>query len=276
VPLEESEGNNVTANTDPEKCKTITPGSIIAESTSKALNTEIDDLISADEINEALSGLLLSLVQQALGGNGGLAGASYMNGGTNYSAQFAAQERDQFVMSKNELVGQIIGRVDVENNYIRVKNQSIGRIDVSAEKIGSVISCYNLKMSTSSNATLSQDQRSFAENEIRAASTTRNLILSYQNSVRRDISIANSNVDNLQKLIDAVNNLPFEKRDQMQFLSQQFSQLFSQVHNEGEIASAELERDYTIPDRLKDLDSASDQKLQQCNLFPQSINQTND
>lgn len=276
VPLEESEGNNVVANTDPENCKTITPGSIIADSTNKALDSEIDDLISADEINEALSGLLLSLVQQALGGNGGLAGASYMNGGTDYSAQFAAQERDQFVSSKNELVGQMIGRVDVENNYIRVKNQSIGRVDVSAEKIGSVISCYNLKLGTSSPVTLTQDQRTFAENEIRAASTTRDLILSYKNSIRRDISIANSNVDNLQRLIDAINNLPFEKRDQMQFLSQQFSQLFSQVHNEGEIASAELERDYTLPDRLKDLDSASDQKLQQCNLFPQNNNQTND
>lgn len=273
---EDASGNvsisdRVQGNTNPNTCPIITPGSVIKDQVNKTLGAEIDQLISADEITEALTGMVLSLVQQSLGGNGGLAGASYYSG-ADYSQQFAAQERDIFVQGKSDLIDQIIGRVDVENQFISIKNQTIYTVDISAEKIKSVMSCYQSKIATSSPISLNQNDRDFALNEIRSASTTYSLILSYQNGMKRDITIANLNIDNLNKLSDATTNLPFEKREQLTFLTQQFNGLFSKIHNEGDLANAQLERDFTIPDRLKTLDEASDKKYQECQNFPSNNN----
>lgn len=261
--------DQVQGNTDPESCPIITPGTVIVDQLNKSLGSEIDELVAADEINEALTGLILSLVQQALGGNGGLAGSAVFSG-ADYSSQIEAQERDIFTQGKNDLIDNLVGRVDVENQYISVKNQTIFTIESSAGRVGSVISCYQGKIATSSNLTLSGSDRQFAENEIKNASSTMGIILSYQSGMKRDITIAESNIVNLNKLSDSVTNLPFERRDQLTFLSQQFSNLFAKVHHEGDVLSAEHERDYTIPERLKTINEASDKKLTECSDFPRS------
>ena len=134
-------------NTDVESCPILTPGSVIVEQVNKTLGAEIDELVAADEINEALTGMILSLVQQALGGNGGLAGSSSY-GGTSYASALNEQDRLLFSQHKNDLLSQIIGRIDVENQYISIKNQSIGMVDISAEKIRAVIDCYQSKTAT--------------------------------------------------------------------------------------------------------------------------------
>jgi len=57
-----------------EECLTVTPGSIIKDLASKALQAPMDRLINADEIDEILGALFSNLAQQAVGGINGMLG----------------------------------------------------------------------------------------------------------------------------------------------------------------------------------------------------------
>jgi len=57
-----------------------TPGSVIHDQIESAVGSDIAQLVSADELNEAIAGLLNSLLQKAIG-SGGLAGGSSGGGG---------------------------------------------------------------------------------------------------------------------------------------------------------------------------------------------------
>lgn len=70
-------------NADGSPGQTQTPGSIIHDYTQKAVvNSGFEQLISANDLDSALSAVISALLNQVLGGVGGLLGASQNSGGT--------------------------------------------------------------------------------------------------------------------------------------------------------------------------------------------------
>lgn len=228
-----------------DECKTLTPGSVIAKQINDTLAKPGQELVAADEITEVIGAVLTGLLRQVLGGSG-LAGAGSgdsSNGESAYMQQFIVEDRQEFERSKGENIKLVVDRSHIENNYITVKNQSIGRLEVSASATRQVLQC---GVSNS------------------AASSTLTLIESYAAPLKRDVAIAETNIVNSKKVTDAVLALTYERRDNLARVMGQFSSLYSQLHHEGDVANAEYERDYSIPERLITIDAANASTLSDC------------
>lgn len=238
-----------------ENCPIVTPGDVIAEQVNKTLGSGQDQLVAADEINEVISALIQGLVVKALGG-GGLAGLgnSFSPGDYNYSAQLLAEDQQFFAQNKADSIRQVNDRIGVENQYIRVKNQTLPRVDSSANLVRSLISCYT-GTTTPANS---------ANPNVIAASSTLSSILSYKTNINRDAAVGEVNIRNLQKIIVSMNNLPYERRDQLYLIMQQFSDLFGKIHHEGDVVNAEFDRDFGIPSTLNEVDAATNEKINEC------------
>ncbi len=243
---EDANGNvtQTTSNTDPNNCKALTPGSVIAGTINKTVGAGIDELVAADEIDEVLGAIVYGLAVNILGGGGlfgeGGGGGEYSSNG--YLAQVEAEDRQSFANSKNEAISKLTERINDENQYIAAKNGGLARIDISANKVSAVIAC----------------------NADPAASSTLSQVLANKAPIQRDIAIGENNINNLRLVIDRFNTLPYEQRNNLIPLMGQFSDLLSQTHSQGDVIQAEYERDFGIGDRFRDLDAQSDLKLQQC------------
>ncbi|MEK7567646.1 MAG: hypothetical protein AAB513_01865 [Patescibacteria group bacterium] len=278
VVSEDAAGNvnlydRVPENTNPNKCDTITPGSVIADSVNKALGAGQDELIAADEIGEVLGAVLYGLVTNVLG-DAGLFGAGGGGGvySNDYEAQVEQEDREVFQTTKNDTVSQIVSSANDENSYIATKNQSIARIEISAQKVRDIIGCYQQRIALAASSTEPVNIALF-QNEIASASTTLAQVLLRKAPLQRDISIGENNLNNLNSLGDRMSALPYERRDSFRSLANEFANLLSQIHYQGDVIQAEYERDFTIPESLKTIDTQSDQKFQQCQNPPETNNQ---
>jgi hypothetical protein len=94
------------AGTGNESCTTATPGSLIQNEVSDALGIGRDRLTIADEINEIIGALIGQLAQQALGGSGGLRGASRGSAGQpSFVDRLAAQSAaDSLASARSETI----------------------------------------------------------------------------------------------------------------------------------------------------------------------------
>ena len=267
VPLEESEGNTISPNTDPNTCPILTPGDVIANQINKTIGSDVDQLVGAQEINQIISALLYQLAVKALGGSGLLGlGASYSDPyGTNgsYAQQLLANDQQVFNQTRSDLNQQIYNRITTENNYSATKNQTLSLIDLSANKAFSVLNCYFATSSTPLGI-----NNSMRATDIAGASSSLAFINGFKRSIQRDVDISDINISNLQRLVDASNALDYSHRDTLQQISSQFSQLITQIHSDGDVINAQFERDQTIPDAMKAPDADNDTRLNRCYTEP--------
>lgn len=260
-------------NTDPNNCRTFTPGSVIADQINETLSIPGQELVAADEINEVISAVLAGLVKQALGGSGlfGAGQSQSISGESSYLAQFEEEDRRYFEQNKADNINQVNLLSSAENRYISVKNQSLARIDLSANKAIEVINCYEGKL-TDNSQTLSESDKATAQQEITSASSTLSLINSYGTPIKSDIAIGEVNLINTKNITDALLATTYEKRDDLFSIMNQFFSILGQLHHDGDVAGAEYERDYSIPELLTPLDGTNEAKLGQCLAFPDNDN----
>ncbi len=238
-----------------QKCDVYTPGSVIADQINSSLGAGVNELIAADEISEVLGAVLYGLVTNVLGDSGlfgaGGGGGGYVN---DYESQVEQENRQAFQSTKNDTVSQINSNLNAENNYILTKNQSIARVEVSAQKERDLAICLRESATTT---------------PITTPQLTR--ILLFKTPMQRDISIAENNINNLNSLGDRIDALPYERRDSFRSLVNEFANLISQVHNQGDVIQAEFERDYDLPEQLRTIDEQIARDLNLC-LNPPNIN----
>lgn len=150
----------------PQSCKTQTPGSVIEEQVNQALGSDMRRLELADDINEIINALMGQLVKQALGGIGGLLGASKgnsSNGGksvVNYYANLDTGTTNAFSsgdseVTKNRIDAMLATKQGEQDTIVStITNTSIANANSSAssaQSIGSGLTTDTSNFTTKSN-----------------------------------------------------------------------------------------------------------------------------
>lgn len=101
-----------------QKCVNTTPGVVIQNQLNKAIGSSQDRLVVADELNELIGAFMNQMVSQALGGVGGLLGASqpeYGGGSSYFSRMSEISEKEN---DSSSFGGLILEQVSMANEYL--------------------------------------------------------------------------------------------------------------------------------------------------------------
>jgi len=116
-----------------EECTISTPGQVIANSLNKSLGAGQDSLIQADEVNEIVGALLSQLVNQVLGGVGGLTGVSGGSSAGNDNRPYLDQLSDETASSESDVERGLITQArDLER---QIQSQSAQVVSVRSDAI---------------------------------------------------------------------------------------------------------------------------------------------
>jgi len=159
-----------------EECTITTPGRVIADSLNKSLGAGQDSLIQADEINEIVGALLGQLVNQVLGGAGGLLGASSGGYSRDTSRPYLDRLNDESDTllsdaAKTEIKGTQNLEKQIRNQYAQIQS-SIAEIQSEANRIVDENSC-SISTTLPSALTLA---KSAADTEVSRSTTNINTL----------------------------------------------------------------------------------------------------
>lgn len=237
-------------------CPIKTPGSVIETQLNKVLSGPYESLITADEINEIVSALLGQLVQQVLGSDG-LSGASQSNpnfGGRSYIEALRNEASSSLNNNRSQILDTKISESEPTlDQYIRIKNQSIFRVNTSINFQNQIITRCG---TTSIQATSARNTLSSTLNPINA-------------ELEDNVSIAKERLKELSGLEAELTTITD---------TNEFAVLFSKHTELSRLIKIELvvsnalseavkERDVTIPGQLNPLDSSAQTTISSCNII---------
>lgn len=147
----------------------LTPGDTIQHQLNESLGVGRDRLLIADEMNEIIGALMGQLVQQALGGAGGLLGVSTSHGGnpSHFDQNISGVDSD----SREELEQQIRDGIRHGEQTVRIYNQAFDTANRVANKATALL---GLNCSAEDDQRLAEIQAEAgdARSEIRSARNT--------------------------------------------------------------------------------------------------------
>jgi len=160
-------------------CQTETPGSVIEGQINQILPSGLRQLELADEFNEIINALAVQLIQQAVGGGGGLRSASARVGGR----PSLTERLNTVIDSENirnlreSLTSQINADIENENSFKTSKQASVDQLSSARQALGQLISCYQGKITNGvvgafGRENLTGSEMAIAQGQINLASTT--------------------------------------------------------------------------------------------------------
>lgn len=244
---------------DQSNCPIVTPGKVIEDQLSNVLGSGVRQLEIADEFNEIINALLGQLLTQAFGGQGGLFGLTRPNsdfGGDSYIDRLS--EEGGNISGSRDLSNQGINRnIDVIEEYIRIKNQSIGLVNASISLQQSIISCYNQKPG----APNASGNKNLAQSRID------NVLEPIIEELEKDVRDANRNINKLEEIRTELRALANDDLEGLQDLQVKYLQFLANAQIDYLVQTAIFERDYSIPQDLDGINSSSQTILQSCLRF---------
>lgn len=250
-----------------ENCKVKTPGSVIAAQTNTVLGIPVATLITADEINEIISALLVQLLQQVLGSDG-LSGASQSN--SNYGGRSYLDEIDRESNSTlNTNIGTLNEQMNKSSNtfgeYVQIKNQSLLRVNTSIGLQNQVIyACERNNLPTSYRGPLNIN----SAQAIAASSTINTILNPIKARLENEIKTANDSrgeIDNIRSDINALNR---GDTNGFALLFNQYTELIKPSDTVSIFSEGTYERDVTLPQQLNPIDANAQATITSCNTIP--------
>ena len=123
----------------------VTPGEVINSQLENALGLSFGRLSVADEINEIVGALLGQVVQQALGGVGGLVGASSSSGGRPPITNTTSGGNVPLQGNQNDLLRNVGDSINNTVNYGAVVQESVGLLQGSQVALDDALTCWQDK-----------------------------------------------------------------------------------------------------------------------------------
>jgi hypothetical protein len=229
-------------------CPISTPGSVIEEQLNHTLGLGGDTLVTADEINEIIGALLNQLMSQLFGGGGlfGLsAGGNSNYGGGSYSGALSG-DTSGLTSSKELSNAGIDQNIRLVNEYIRIKNQTLTKINTSIGLQQSVIN------------------QCGANADAAAQDIITNTLQPLASTTQAAIDTSRSHITKLEEYRTRFNALPPGNPQALSTLQTEYLQYLSSINIDFLIQMATFERDFTIPQQLDPLDTAARQRANQC------------
>jgi hypothetical protein len=254
-------------------CKTVTPGSVIEGQLGKVMGSSIDNLGLADEFNEIVNALFAQLVNQVIGGGGGLRGASQPSyDGSSYLDRLGAAQDADTLKNINEKGAEGITKSLLSVTKLRDAKQESSNALLNAEnKINQLMVCYDNKVSTPQTPPLSAADLSTA---ILRSAEARGLLQANIDAdkakVQADLLKTNGILAQLQNLRSRINST--ESLDDTLKATTDYQKLLTstgadRIPNEMDISEATTQKD-EISARMNVLNAETDRKIAACAIFP--------
>ncbi len=250
-------------------CKVNTPGSVIEGQLGKVLGSSIDSLGLADEFNEIVNALFAQLVNQVVGGGGGLRGASQPTyDGSSYLDKLgAAQDADTLKNISSRGADGIDKSLELMDRYKAEKQASFTVVLIAENKLVQLEMCYTRKVSTPQTPPLSTyqvDEANRLASEARASIETN--IASIKNQLSNDITAANTIINKLEVLKSRIANTT-SLDDTLKATSEYEALLTSKgpdaINDEIDVSVATVQKE-DISAKMKVLNTETDRKIGIC------------
>ncbi len=256
-------------------CKTVTPGSVIEGQLGKVLGSSIDNLGLADEFNEIVNALFAQLVNQVVGGGGGLRGASQPTyEGSSYLDKLGSAQDAETLKNINSKGADGVDRSLVTmNKYVDAKKASLNEVLAAETKINSLIACYDNKVSVAQTPPLSASD--FSNAILRAANARGSLqanIDGVKATIQTDLTAANSILGRLQIIKSRLTNtasLDDTLKATTDYQAMLTSSGSDRIYTEIDASKANTQKD-DISATMSTLNTETDRKLAECASFPNS------
>lgn len=254
-------------------CKINTPGSVIEGQLGKVLGSSIDNLGLADEFNEIVNALFAQLVNQVIGGGGGLKGASQPTyDGSSYLDRLGAAQDVDTLRNINEKGAEGIDKsLDVANRIRTAKQSSLDTLLGAEAKINELMACYDSKVSTPQVPPLSASSLSTA---ILRSAEARGLLQANidgeKSSLQTDLFNINGTLSQLQTIrsrINATESLDDTLKATTEYQKMLTSTGVDRIPNEVDASQAQVQKD-DISARISTLNAETDRKIAACSIFP--------
>ncbi|TAK57313.1 hypothetical protein EPO17_02290 [Patescibacteria group bacterium] len=254
-------------------CKTVTPGSVIEGQLGKVLGSSIDNLGLADEFNEIVNALFAQLVNQVVGGGGGLKGASQPTyDGSSYLDKLGAAQDVDTLKNIDERGRQGIDKSLVTvGNYREAKQASLNAVLGAESKLNQLITCYETKASTSQTPPLGASEIATATlRSAEARGTMQANIDGQKTTLQNDLTAVNSVLGRLQLIksrINATESLDDTLKATSDYQAMLTSKGSDRLYTEIDVSEANTQKE-TVSATMNTLSTETDRKLTECASFP--------
>lgn len=252
----------------PINCKITTPGSIIEDQLAHVLGSGVRQLELADEFNEIVSALLGQLLQQAMGGFGGLRGASRsFNGQPSLTSQISNSQNEELLTDiKDFAIVGIDNDIGNETDYRNIKQSTLNSVLASENLLLSLQVCYAGKL-TDSSLNLTQSEEALAQTRMNNASTTiTTQITLTKTSLESDIVLSDQNITNLNKFKTDI--LSTRTSEEINILVNELTLL----RLSGKIGSSDIyiaqQQQSVIVAQMSALNTTTNTQIAECQVFP--------
>ncbi|MEX0652170.1 MAG: hypothetical protein WD509_01290 [Candidatus Paceibacterota bacterium] len=253
-------------------CRIATPGVVINEQLSQTLGSGFRQLELADEINEIIGALLGQLSKQVLGGSrSGLSGLSSSRyGRPSYVNQLVSASNEKSESEFRSYGTSVVdGSINTESQLITSKKVSLARLNASETLLKSLAVCYEGKLSTTQNPTLTPEERTTATEGMNTASSTiAASITPLQKLITDDIAHAENNISKLLVIKENLKNTTSQAGVD-RVLANELDPLVKDkiIHSQPDfvIATQQKEDISSITDAMN---TATNANLTTCSAFP--------
>ncbi|MFH1402072.1 MAG: hypothetical protein ABIG87_00415 [Patescibacteria group bacterium] len=224
VILDEEQMNDEMLGTGKVKKKIKTPGSVISSGLNKALGAGQDSLVTADEIDEIIGALLAQLMQRVIGPEGLLGQKMAKHQGS-----------EEFGDLKKRIKEAITTFLEPEEEYNKIKNDSLDRVIHIDTLLLNLISCWESKIDWATDI-------SYAHIDL-ASSTLNIQIKPLKDALTNDVKLSQDNINalnNVQQKTDAAETI-----NDLQDATDNLQDIYTSgnLHHLGDVSDAKIERD---------------------------------
>lgn len=232
-------------------CPIVTPGSVISDQINHTLGLPQDTLVTADEFNEIISALLTQLLSQVFGPDGGLFGTTepgFDFDGDSYLDSLyadAAASLDGTVGFSN---GSINNTIDTLNEYISIKNQSIGKVNTTINLLKKIASACGSGSPQAANA----------------ASIITNTLNPMKAALEASIAKANEYIGQLEGFKTEIAVLDDSDTEGFSAILAKYNSLLVVIQPDSMVSLAQYERDTTVPNALAPINTYGQNTINSC------------
>jgi len=249
----------------PVNCKIVTPGSVIESQLANVLGSGVRQLELADEFNEIVSALLNQLIEQAMGGLGGLRGASQsLYGRSPLTSQIGNSSSGASLSEiKQYAVVGLKSDINNETDYKSVKQGTLNSVIASENLLSHLQVCYAGKLTNN----LSSENKLIAQQRINnAGSTVVDKITPIKTSLENDIKIVDKNIEKLRNLLKEINNASNKEK------ANELTNDLVLIRMNGELNTSDIYNAYTeqatVISQMSSLDNTTNTQIAECQAFP--------
>ncbi|MEX0917385.1 MAG: hypothetical protein WDZ90_02600 [Candidatus Paceibacterota bacterium] len=253
-----------------QNCRITTPGAVIEGQLENVLGSGIRELELADEFDEIIGALIGQLLNQVLGGPGGLSGVSQSSASSpSYFERVDSQQQSNLSSVKSEARERIERVINDEEAYLLAKESSLGFLSSTQTVWKEVHACFIQKATT-----LSGSNKTEAENRAaHATSTISSIIAPRKEAIENDAQDAIANIAELESVLDAIEQA--ETASETNELAKYFNNIFQgrttlTLHNPGDVILAENERN-NLEKEMNSLKAEANSELAACEVFPNEV-----